>query len=155
MSEFKHLVRIINADLNGTKPLAVALANIKGVGYNFANAVCAVLKIDPRMKVGDISDKQIADIEEAIKSPAQHKIPIWMLNRRRDAEDNLDKHLVSSDLDFVKDMDIKKMKMIRCYKGVRHTLGLPVRGQKTKSHFRENKGKVLGVKKGAAKSGKV
>jgi small subunit ribosomal protein S13 len=48
------------------------------------------------------------------------------------------------------------MKRIRSYKGVRHSLGLPVRGQRTRSNFRKNKGKVLGVKrKEGAKAGRV
>ena len=57
---------------------------------------------------------------------------------------------------FTQDNDIKMMKKMRSYKGIRHSLGLPVRGQRTKSNFRKNKGKVLGVrKKEGAKAGKV
>ena len=68
-----------------------------------------------------------------------------MLNRRNDPEDGSDKHLLSSDLKFTVENDIKMMKKIKCYKGVRHSLGQPVRGQRTKSNFRRNKGKVMGV----------
>ena len=52
------------------------------------------------------------------------------------------------DLDFTVDNDLKRMKMIKCYRGMRHAFGLPVRGQRTKSNFRKNKGKAsLGVVK--------
>ncbi len=79
-----------------------------------------------------------------------------MLNRRRDYETNENKHLVTGDIKFVQDNDIKRLKKIKTYKGVRHILELPVRGQRTKSNFRKNKGKVLGVKRRpGAKPGKV
>ena len=68
-----------------------------------------------------------------------------MLNRRKDIETGEDKHLLGSDLKLRKEFDLKRMKNIRSYKGVRHALGLPVRGQSTRSHF--HKGKSLGVKK--------
>ncbi len=77
-----------------------------------------------------------------------------MLNRRKDVETGEDKHIVTTDINFVNDNDIKVMKMIRCYKGIRHSMGLPVRGQKTRSNFRKNKGKVMGVKR-SKKTGKV
>ena len=59
-------------------------------------------------------------------------------------------HLINTDLDLSKDGDIKRMKKVKSYKGLRHTWGLPVRGQRTRSNFRKNKGKVsLGVVKKA------
>ena len=59
-------------------------------------------------------------------------------------------------LKMAKENDVKRMKTIRCYKGVRHAFNLPVRGQRTKSNFRRNKGKVMGVKRNPnAKTGKT
>jgi small subunit ribosomal protein S13 len=79
-----------------------------------------------------------------------------MLNRKKDPEDNLDRHLIGSSLTFTQDNDIKMLKKIKSYKGLRQSLGLPARGQRTKSNFRKNKGKVLGVKrKGGSKAGRV
>ena len=90
-----------------------------------------------------------------MKSPLESGMPLWMVNRRRDYEDNKDKHLVTTDLMFTKDNDLKRLKKIKSYRGVRHTQGLPVRGQRTKSNFRKSKGKVMGVKrKAGAKSGR-
>ena len=56
-------------------------------------------------------------------------------------------HLLTGNLTFYKENDIKRMKKIKSLKGMRHQKGLPVRGQRTKSHFRKNKGKVVGVAK--------
>jgi len=60
-------------------------------------------------------------------------------------ETGKDMHLLTADLSFVTDNDIKFMKMIRCFKGARHAAGQPVRGQRTRSHFR--KGEGVGVVK--------
>jgi len=79
-------------------------------------------------------------------------VPGWIFNRQRDMETNSDRHMVGNELIFTQEMNVKMMKKIRSYKGVRHMLGLPVRGQKTRSKFRKNKGKVLGVKR--TKTGK-
>ena len=69
-----------------------------------------------------------------------------MLNRRKNYDDGKDYHIIGGNLSFAEDNDLKRMKKTRSYKGVRHGLGLPVRGQKTRSNFRKNKGKVsLGV----------
>src|SRR3990167_8425454 len=60
-----------------------------------------------------------------------------------------DIHLLTSDLKLQKDNDIKRMKKIRSYKGVRHSIGQPVRGQRTRSNFR--KGSAIGVNKKKSK----
>ena len=153
--EFRHLVRIVNTDLDGNKPLCSALRRIRGVNFQFANAVCGMTNISKTKRVGDLSDAEIIKLNEVIKNPSNYGAPKWMLNRRHDYEDDADKHLTLGDLDFTKDNDLKRMKKIRCYRGMRHAFGLPVRGQRTKSNFRKNKGKVTGVKrKAGAKAGK-
>ena len=63
-----------------------------------------------------------------------------------------DGHLLTSDLDFTKDNDIKRMRKIKSYRGNRHTRGLPVRGQRTRGSFR--KGKTVGVSKRKDQPGK-
>ena len=154
--DFKHFVRISNTDLNGNYKIERALTKIKGVGFQFANAICSTLKIDPNQQTGYMSDETIKRIQELLKEPLKFNIPSWFLNRRKDYETGEDIHLLTSDVNFVQDTDLKRMKKIRCYRGVRHMKGLPVRGQRTKSNFRRNKGKgSLGVKKKKGKSGKV
>jgi small subunit ribosomal protein S13 len=153
---FRHFIRVANADLNGNLGLERALTKIKGISFQFANAICSTLKLDSKQKTGYLSDDNIRRIQDLLKDPLKFNIPVWMLNRRKDYETGEDKHVLTSDLDFIKDNDIKLMKKIKCYRGSRHSKGLPSRGQKTKSNFRKNKGKgSLGVKrKAGAKSGK-
>ncbi len=146
MAELKHLVRVANTDLEGQKQIIIGLTKIKGVGKMISNAVCRILKIDAALKVGALEEKQIKQIEEVLYNPHQNGIPEWMLNRRKDPETGETSHKVSNDLMFLKDTDLKRLKKIKCYRGIRHMSGLPSRGQRTKSNFRKNKGKVVGVK---------
>ena len=150
--EFKHLIRLLNTDLQGKKSVVIALEKIQGVGYNFAIAICRVTGINQNKKAGELTDEEVKKLEDALKNPLKYNIPIWMLNRKKDPETGEDKHLLSIDLKLQKEFDIKKMGRIRSYKGIRHALGLPVRGQRTKAHFRH--GRRVGVEKKAAKMGK-
>lgn len=155
--EFKYLVRIANTDLDGNKSLHSALTKIQGVGFMLSNAVCNIINIDKYAKVGYLSEDTINKIDEILKDLSKHGAPEWLLNRRRDPEDGISRHIITSNLKFIGDNDIKLMKKIRSYKGIRHAFGAPVRGQRTRSNFRKNKGKVhLGVKvRGGAKAGRV
>jgi len=150
--EFKLIVRIANVDIGGNKKLGYALNKIKGISYSFANAVCLVSGIDKFKKVGDCTDEEVKKLSDVIENPAKYNIPPWLYNRRKDYETGEDKHILSGNLDFIKSNDIRMMKKIKCYKGVRHALGLPVRGQRTKANFR--KGITLGVKRGKMKAGR-
>ncbi len=154
--EFRHLVRISNTDLDGNKQIVYALGKIKGVGFQFANMLCTLANISKAKITGDLSDEEIKKLDMLIKDPAKAGSPVWMLNRRRTYEEDSNQHLVTGDLAFAIDNDLKRMKMIKCFRGVRHILGLPVRGQRTKSNFRKNKGKVKGVvKRAGTKPGRV
>lgn len=114
----------------------------------FSNAVMHTAGIPANKKTGELTDTEVNRIEEIIKDPLKYNIPIWMLNRRSDVDTGVDKHLTSTDVKYEMENDIKMMKKIRSYKGWRHALGLTVRGQSTKGHFRKNKGKAsLGVVK--------
>lgn len=150
--EFKHLVRIANTDLKGDKQILLGLTKIRGLGFMFANSVCIIAGVEKAFKIGNLSDEQIKRLDEVIKNPLKYNIPKWMLNRRKDYETNEDKHIITGDIKFIQDNDIKRLKKIKCYRGMRHAFGLPVRGQRTKSNFRRNKGKVTGVKKSKAPS---
>lgn len=153
--EFKYIVRIVNTDIDGNKKIVDALRKIYGISFMFANMTCNFAGVQKNKKAGTLEDKEIEKLEDVITNPAKYGAPSWMLNRRRDLETGEDKHLTTSDLKFYTENDIKMMKKIRSYKGVRHMEGLPVRGQKTKSKFRKNKGKVMGVKRRVgAKTGK-
>jgi len=158
-SDFKHIVRILNTDVDGNKPILYSLRKIKGVSFMFANALCSVSCVDPNKKSGNLNNQEVEKLNQAIKDPEKFAIPQWMFNRRKDYETGQNKHLLTADLDFTKENDLKRLKMTKSYKGLRHAANLPVRGQRTKSNFRPSKrsGKSsLGVKKKAgAKAGRV
>jgi len=143
MREIKGIVRIAGTDIKGEKQLFVSLQKIKGVGGSLAHAICRVHNFDPNRRIGTLSEAEIKKIEETLKNPTKFGIPSWMLNRRKDVETGEDKHLVGPELTFTQKQDIKRMIDMRCYKGVRHMFGLPVRGQRTRSSFR--KGRTVGV----------
>lgn len=144
--EIRPIVRVLNTDLNGHKSTLIELRKIKGVSFMYANMLLKIAEIDPRVKVGYLNEKQIARIEEIAKSPLKYGAPAWLVNRRRDYETDEDLHLLGQDITFVQDNDVKRLKKIKSYRGMRHSYGQPTRGQRTKSNFRKNKGKgSLGV----------
>jgi len=146
--DFRHIVRIVNTDLKGEKKILMALQKIRGIGYMLSNFICHSSKVDPLKITGKLSAEEISRLEDVIRNPAKYNCPSWMMNRRKDYESGQDMHLITVDWDLTVDNDIKRMKKVRSYKGVRHMLGQPVRGQRTKSNFRKNKGKLsLGVVK--------
>lgn len=149
----RHITRIANTDLKGTQQALYALPHVKGIGLMYAHAVFKVAGIDGTRKIGTLTDEELKRVEDIIKNPTKFGIPEWLLDRRKDPETGQDKHLVTNDLIFVQDNDVKQMKKMKCWKGVRHMLGQPVRGQKTRSNFRKGKGNVMGVRVASKKSG--
>lgn len=143
--EFKHMVRIARKDIDGNKTIQNALTDVKGVGKALSRAISIVMGFDLEKKIGYLSDDEISEIEEAIKNPKKYNVPDWMLNRRNDYETGETTHLIESDLLMCLRDDLNRMKKIRSYKGRRHEVGLPVRGQRTKSTFR--KGQSVGVRR--------
>lgn len=150
MAEFKHIVRVANTDLDGNKHVLVAMKKIKGVSIMYANMALSVAGVEKTKKAGNLLETEVEKIDDILRHPKKYDVPTWLLNRRKDYETGEDKHLLLSDLDFEKDNDIKRMKKLKSYKGLRHQWGLPVRGQRTQSNFRRNKGKGLAVKKKTA-----
>ena len=143
--EYKErIVRILSKDIEGGMNLYVGLSKIKGISWTLANAICKVLKLDKRRKIGSLTDEEVKTITEFVKNP---QTPTYILNRRKDFETGEDKHLTGSDLELQKEFDIKRLKKIKSYKGYRHSAGLPVRGQRTRSNFRKNRRKGAGIKK--------
>jgi small subunit ribosomal protein S13 len=143
--KLKQIVRIRSADIEGNKSVLNALRKVKGISHSLSNAICNALNIEKQKKVGLLTDEELKKIEEAIKEPSKFNIPFWMFNRQKDYDTNQDLHLTHIDLKLRTDFDIKRLRKIKSYRGMRHAMGLPVRGQRTKAHFR--KGKAVGVTK--------
>jgi small subunit ribosomal protein S13 len=150
-SEYKHILRIAGKDIEGSKKLIVALSEIKGVGYNFAQILTQSLNINPNMRVGFLTENDIKEIEQAISNPAKAGIPQWYLNRRKNMDDGSNYHVITSDLDFAASNDIEREKLVMSWRGYRHMFGLRVRGQCTRTTGR--RGGAVGVKKVKAMPG--
>ena len=140
--ELRAFFRVLNTDLEGAKSIVQALTKVHGISFSLANAICISVDIPKTKQAGSLSDADAKKIEAFVK---ELKFPKWMFNRRLDPDSGADKHLLGADLKFTKDNDIKMMRKIKSYKGLRHSLGQPVRGQRTRSHFR--KGSAVGVQK--------
>ncbi len=147
MDNLKGIVRIANFDIFGDKKIYNGLMKIKGINFMFSNAICNYLDLDKDRKIGTLNEDEIKKIQNLIENP--DKFPAWILNRRKDYETGKDLHLTGSNLTLSKDFDIKRLKKIKSYRGLRHAIGQPVRGQRTRSHFRT--GTSVGVQRKAAK----
>ena len=143
--EFQHIIRFAGSDVEGAQPVAYALTSVKGIGIKLANAIIEKSGISPETRMGFLSVADVEKIEDILKNPTKYGIPMWLLNRRKDLETGKDIHLLSSDLVLQTKNDIDQMKKIRSWKGFRHSYGLKVRGQRTRTTGR--KGKAIGVKK--------
>lgn len=137
------LIRILGKDIPGSKNVYAGLTRIKGVSWSISNVACIKLGIDKKKKISELDKDLIKKIENFLKDLDS---PEHLKNRRGDFDTGEAKHLFSVDLDMRKDFDIKKLKQIKSYRGIRHSLKLPVRGQRTRSNFRRS-GVAVGVKK--------
>ncbi len=147
MSErtFRYIVRVAGTDIDGSLKTAYGLAEIQGIGVNLAYGICRVLGINPEMRIGYLTDEEIKKIEDLLKDPLKYGIPRWMLNRRKDYTTGNDLHLVGAELIFYVKQDIEREKKIKSWRGIRHALGLKVRGQRTRTTGRL--GITVGVRK--------
>ncbi len=145
MSEFKHIVRISGKDIVGKKKAEVALADLSGVGMNLSHMILNSLKLDSRLRFGALNDEQLENIEDSLKDLRKLGIPIWALNRRKNIDTGSDIHVIGADLQMTLRRDIDRERSVLSWRGVRHSLGLKVRGQRTRCTGR--KGRSVGVRK--------
>jgi len=124
-------VRIVGVDLPQNKRGEIALTYIFGIGRSAANSILEKAGVDRNIKVKDWTDAQAAAVREVIG---------------RD-------YKVEGDLRSEIQLNIKRLMDIGCYRGIRHRIGLPVRGQSTKNNARTRKGrkKTVANKKKATK----
>jgi len=141
---FNYIIRIANSDINGERSVVQGLTQIKGIGRHMAVFIADTAGIDRKLKFGNLAESDIQKLKDALEN-IDETAPVWMLNHRKDLYTGEDMHLISTDIATRLRDDVNLMKMIRCYRGVRHELGLKVRGQRTSSNGR--KGLALGVSK--------
>ncbi|UCE15427.1 MAG: 30S ribosomal protein S13 [Candidatus Bathyarchaeota archaeon] len=143
--EFRHIIRIAGADLDGTKKVGYALTGVKGIGLRLANVIVQKTGVNPQVRLGFLPEADVEKIEEILKNPAKYGLPNWLLNRQKDRVSGKNIHLIGPDLTLQVKSDIDEMKKMRSWKGFRHSHGLKVRGQRTKTTGR--KAKAVGVKR--------
>lgn len=128
------MARIAGTNIPTEKRLEIALTYIYGIGLNTSQTILKNLNIDPNQRVKNTPESDLAKIREYI-------------------EKNL---TVEADLSRIVSGNIKRLKEIKAYRGMRHSAGLPVRGQRTKTNARTKRGKKVtvgsGRKKAAAKT---
>jgi small subunit ribosomal protein S13 len=143
--EFREIVRILNTDLIGSNVVSQELMKIKGIGPILARAILVKAGIPINKRVGLLTDEELSKIEEMVRNIHDY-FPEYMLNRRFDRFTGESKHLIGSDLTFAIERDIEFEKSIGSWRGIRHRLGLKVRGQRTKTTGRKTK-RPVGVKR--------
>ena len=126
------MARIVGVDLPRNKRGYIGLTYIYGVGRSTALTILEKANVDPELKVQEWSDDQIAAIRNTI------------------AEEGFK---AEGELRSSVQLNIKRLMDIGCYRGIRHRIGLPVRGQSTKNNARTRKGrkKTVANKKKATK----
>ena len=139
---FRYIVRIVNSDLDGNKNIVIALSGIRGIGLRSAEVIAKMAGIPRSTKIGDLPEPKTDELEKLVMDYSE-KVPHWMVNRQSDWSTGADMHLVGVDVELNRRDDINLMKMIRCYRGIRHEQGQKVRGQRTRSNGRT--GMTMGV----------
>lgn len=131
--EFKPIVRFLGTDLDGSLKVPYALAAVRGIGVMLGYAIARVAGIDAEKRLGFLNEEELKRLEEVAKDPIGHGIPAWMLNRRKDPTSGKDLQLYGSDLVYAIREDIQREMRIKSWRGIRHSLGLKVRGQRTRT----------------------
>lgn len=111
------MARISGIDLPKEKRVEIGLTAIYGIGRQLSNDILKAAGINPDTKVKDLTEAELTSIREEI-----------------------DKYKIEGDLRREIAMNIKRLREINCYRGMRHKRGLPVRGQNTKNNSRTRKG---------------
>jgi small subunit ribosomal protein S13 len=146
---FRYIVRVSNSDLDGTRPAALALTGVSGVGLRVAEVALRLANVPADEMIGNLSEPTVEGIEATLQS-LPTKLPAWMLNHSREPLMGETLHYIGPDLETRRRDDINIMRMVRSYRGVRHERGQKVRGQRTRSNGRT--GMAAGVLKKEAKA---
>lgn len=112
------MARIAGVDLPKNKSIWIALTYIYGIGRTLSKKILEEAGIDPNVKVKDLLDEEVAKLNNIIES----------------------KYKVEGDLRREVAANIRRLIEIGCYRGLRHKVGLPVRGQRTRTNARTRKG---------------
>ena len=120
--------RVLGVDIPGEKRIDIALRYVYGIGPTNSKAVLEKAQIQPGLRAKDLNEQQLSQIVHAIQDG---------------------KYVIEGDLRREIGLNLKRLQTIKCYRGVRHQRGLPVRGQRTSTNARTRKGprKTVGVQR--------
>jgi len=120
--------RVLGVDIPGEKRIDIALRYVYGIGPTNSKAVLEKAQIQPNLRAKDLNEQQLSQIVHAIQDG---------------------KYVIEGDLRREIGMNLKRLQGIKCYRGIRHLRGLPVRGQRTQTNARTRKGprKTVGVQR--------
>ena len=111
------MARIAGINIPTNKHIVIGLQSIFGIGQTRSKLICETLKLDPSTKVSELTEDQLESIREAVSM-----------------------YEVEGDLRREVSMNIKRLRDLGCYRGIRHRKSLPLRGQRTKTNARTRKG---------------
>ena len=117
------MTRIAGVTIPSEKQVQIALTYIYGIGPHFASVILAAAKIEPTTRVKDLTEAEEQRLREVIDTG----------------------YTVEGDLQRQVTNNIKRLKDINTYRGIRHKAGLPVHGQRTRTNARTRKGKAVAV----------
>ncbi|MGN6387761.1 MAG: 30S ribosomal protein S13 [Verrucomicrobiota bacterium] len=122
------MARILGVDIPGEKRIDIALRYVYGLGPANSKIILERAGIDPSIRAKSLNEQQLSQIVHAIQEG---------------------KYVIEGDLRRELGMNLKRLQGIKCYRGVRHLRGLPVRGQRTQTNARTRKGprKTVGVQR--------
>lgn len=122
------MARILGVDIPGEKRIDISLRYIYGIGPVNAREILQRAEIDPAVRAKDLNEQQMSQIVHAIQDG---------------------KYVIEGDLRRELGLNLKRLQGIKCYRGIRHMRGLPVRGQRTQTNARTRKGprKTVGVQR--------
>lgn len=122
------MARILGVDIPGEKRIDIALRYVYGLGPTTAKDILARASIEPSIRAKNLTEQQLSQIVHAIQEG---------------------KYVIEGDLRREIGLNLKRLQGIKCYRGVRHLRGLPVRGQRTQTNARTRKGprKTVGVQR--------
>jgi small subunit ribosomal protein S13 len=117
------MTRISGVTIPSEKQVQIALTYIYGIGPNFAKGILAAAKVEPTTRVKNLTEAEEQRLREVIDTD----------------------YTVEGDLQRQVTNNIKRLKDINTYRGIRHKAGLPVNGQRTRTNARTRKGKAIAV----------
>jgi len=117
------MARILGVDIPRNKAVKIALRSLYGVGAKVSMEVLSKNNIDPNKNSNDLNEQEIQTIRQTLE----------------------DDYIVEGDLRREVGLNIKRLKDMGCYRGLRHRLGLPVRGQRTHTNARTRKGPPVAI----------